>query len=84
MSSQVFRLTKNHPMYCFYHYFLAADTIRNSRLSVCYPLNDDDPMDDDSSMACFVNCVEPHRSTLHIADSMDEASAKSLLAKLQS
>ena len=74
MSSQVFRLTKNHPMHSFYHYFLAADTIRNSRLSVCYPFNDDDPMDDDSSMARFVYCVEPHRSFLPTTDSVDEAS----------
>ena len=74
MSSQVFRLTKNHPLYYFYRYFLAADTIGISRLFVCYPVNDDDPMDDDSSMACFINCVEPHRCFLPITDSIDEAS----------
>jgi hypothetical protein len=68
MSSQILRLTKNHSTDYFYCYFLAADPIRNSRLSVCYPINDDDSMDDDSSMACFINCVEPHRSFLPITD----------------
>ena len=78
MSSQVFRLTKNHPMYYFYHYFLAADPIWNSRLSVCYPVNNDDLMVFDSSMACFVHFVESYRSSLHITVSIDEASAKKI------
>jgi hypothetical protein len=68
MSSQILRLTKNHSADYFYRYFLAADPIRNSRLSVCYPINDDDPMDDVSSMACFINCIEPYRSFLPITD----------------
>ena len=83
MSSQILRFTKNHSADYFYSDFLAADPIRISRLSVCYPTNDDYQMDDDSSLVRSIDCVESHRSFARITCKANLARAQHLLAKLQ-
>jgi hypothetical protein len=66
LSSQILRLTKNHSADYFYSDFLAADPIRISRLFFSYSINDDHPMDNDSSMVRSIDCVEPHRGLADI------------------